>query len=305
MKLDDSSISPMICKNAMPGIGCNLPEMIVLGCLFFVLGVICIYFLVQHIRMKIRDKESIFDLIFMFWMTMAIFTVYRSIIQIFPFDYSVNSLLVFHGGLNAILALIPISIFVLLICELLFTYRNPGIQTVKFYRIVFVVFLIVFLIVGISLSFIDSDSSDPSKELSLWHGCTDLIVVCFVAIPSYSLIKAISYPVVQPEDATFVRCSILGIWVFCIIFFVRSLFNILHSVNQNPATTWFQQELNMSGDRPNINARMFQFFFSLIFEWFGMVMTMLGVYYLRKHDLKFSDDPFYARAQASKVIISS
>ena len=305
MKFDDPSVSALVCKNAMPGFGCGLPEMIVLGCLFFILGCVSIYFLIQHIQNKRRNREPPFDLIFVFWLTTAIFSLYRSIIQIFPFDYSLNSLLVFHGGINAILALIPISIFVLLICELLFTYRNPGIQTVKFYRVVFGVFLTVFLIVGVSLSFIDSNSSDATVELSLWHGCTDLIVVCFVAIPSYSLIKAISYPVVQPEDATFVRFAILGIWVFCILFFVRSLYNILHSANQNPLSNWFLQELNISGDRPNENARIFQFCFSFVFEWFAMLMTMVGVYYLRKYDLKFSDDPFYARAQASKVIISS
>ena len=128
MKLDDPSISEFVCKNAMPGIGCNLPEMIFLGCLFFILGCVCIVFFVLHIKIKRKSKEQVFDLMLLFWITMAIFLLYRSIIQIFPFNYSVHSLLIFQGGINAILALIPISIFVLLICELLFTYRNPGIK---------------------------------------------------------------------------------------------------------------------------------------------------------------------------------
>lgn len=302
--MDDSSISSFVCKNAMPGVGCNIPEMVVLGCLFFILAVICVIFLIYHVRIKILNEESSLDINTLFWSTMTVTLIYRSIITIFPFNYSLQGLLILHGGLNATLSLIPISLFVLIICELLFTYKNPGTQTVKFYRVVFSVFVSTFLIVGICLSFIDISSSDPSNELSLWHGCTDLIVVCFVAIPSYSLIKAISYPVIQPEDSAFVRWYVVGAWIFCITFFIRSVFNILHYFNQNPAIAWFQQELMRSNDRPDKAAIMFQFFFTLIFEWLTSLMTIIGVYFLRQHDLKFSDDPFYARAQVSHLIIS-
>ncbi|EAY09036.1 hypothetical protein TVAG_180100 [Trichomonas vaginalis G3] len=289
----------------MPGLVCGLPEMIVLGCLFILVGALCIWFWKKHIQLKLNNHEGIIDLVSMFWLFMDIFMLYRGIIQIFYFNYkSGESILIVHGGVNSILALIPISLFVLLIVELLFTYRNPGLQTVKFYRVVFVVFLIVFLIVGIALSFAGSSNSNYSNELSLWHACTDFLVVVFVAVPASHLIAAVSYPVIQPEDASFVKWSVVGIWIFCITFFIRSIFNLLHYCNLNPIVTWFGQELNKSDVVPNKHARIFQFFFTLIFEWFTSVMTIIGVYYLRKHDLKFSDDPFYARASTNRLIIS-
>lgn len=294
-----------ICKNVMPGLTCNLPEMTVLGCLFVLVGCVCFYFAFIHIKSKLRNHDKIIDLISLFWIFMQIFMFYRGIIQIFYFPYSEASLLIVHGGVNSTLALIPISLFVLLIVELLFTYRNPGLQTVKFYRVVFIVFLSVFLVVGVALSWVGVEDEDYTNDLSLWHACTDLLVVIFVAVPASHLIAAVSYPVIQPEDASFVKWSVVGIWVFGITFFLRSIFNLLHYIGKNPIITWFQRELQASSDRPTQNARIFQFFFTFIFEWFTSVMTMIGVYYLRKHDLKFSDDPFYARASTNRLLGSS
>ena len=161
----------------------------------------------------------------------------------------------------------------------------------------------VFLIVGIALSLIDVNFYDPSYDMSLWHACTDFLVVCFVSIPSIHLVRAISYPVVQPEDATCINWSVFGVWVFCITFFIRSIWNFLHYANLNYIYDWIIRELE-EGIMPNKNSRFFQFCFSLVFEFSCSIMTMIGVYVLNQHDLKFADDPFYARAQIGHVLIS-
>jgi len=297
--------SSLVCKQAMPGLGCGFSEMLGLGISFEIVAIICAILLYRHIKIKLVQKERIFDLNVLFWITMILYLTYRGILSIFPFNYSYSSLLLVHVGINAILALIPISLFVLLVCELLFTYKNPGIQIVSFFRIVFFVFLIVFLIVGVSLSFIDIEDYDPTSTLALWHGCTDFLVVFFVVVPAIQLISAISYPVIQPEDEKCVKWSVAGVGIFCITFLFRSVFNILHYFGVNPVTHWFQNELLIDPNMPTKAARNFQLVFSIVFELGTSIMTMIGVSMIRMHDMKFTNDPFYARAQGGHIVIST
>ena len=296
-------VSDFVCNNAMPGFGCNFYEMIALGFLFAITGFICIYFLVKNLKSPIHLKpRKKIDSNALFWIFMFIWMEYRAIIFFVPFNYTTQTLLIFQGGVNAILALIPISILVLLICELLFSYRNPGYQTISFFKCVFVVFLGVFLIVGIAISFIDQEEGeDIAATLSLWHGCTDLIVLLFVTFPAHYLIEAISYPVIQPDDVKCISHSKVGTWIFGILFFIRSLYNMLHYFDVNPCAQWLNTQI-LEG---NIgNARAFTACYALVFEYITAVLAMAGVVMIRNHDMKFSEDPFYARGQSDSLIVA-
>lgn len=293
-----------VCKNAMLGVGCGMPEMLVLGIIFIISAFISIAFLAYHfIRCK-KNNQTYMDLLTAFWVSMILYLLFRGIIQIVPFHYTIASLLIVHAGFNAILALIPISIFVLMIIELLLTYKNPGLKTMYFFRIIFVVFLSVFLIVAIVISTIDQEEMDPLIIMALWHGCTDFLAVFFVAIPTVHLIRAISYPVVQPEDASCVKWSTVGVWVFSITFSLRGLHNILQFCGVNPIITWITIEMSGDGGRPTAAARAFQFAFTVVFELCTAVMGAVGALVLKKHDMQFADDPFYARAPSTTSLLS-
>jgi hypothetical protein len=296
-------VSDFVCKNALPGFGCGYYEMAIIGFIFIITGLVCIYFLVQNIRAPVHLKpRKTIDSNIWFWIFMAIWMVYRGVIFCIPFNYNIKSLLIVQGGVNAILALIPISMLVLLICELLFSYKNPGYQTISFFKCVFIVFLSVFLIVGIAISFIANEEGDlATKTLALWHGCTDLIVLLFVTFPAHFLIKAISYPVIQPDDVGCITKSKIGTWVFGILFFLRSLYNTLHYFNVNPLQHWLEKQ---STDEKIGNARAFTATYSLIFEYTTGVLSMIGVCMIRNHDMKFSEDPFYARGQSDSLIVA-
>lgn len=291
-----------VCANAMPGFGCNYYEMIVLGFLFCFTGFSALYFLIKNLKSPIHIKErKLFNSNSLFWITMMIWMEYRGIIMLVPFKYSTQSLLIFQGGVNVTLALIPISLLVLLTCELLFSYRNPGYKIISFFRCVFAVFVFVFLVVGIALSFIDQAmDSDYVSSLSLWSGCTDLLILVFVVIPAYLLIDAISYPIIQPDDVPCVNQSRLGLSIFGILFFLRSLYNILHWFGVNPVADWWAKE----SYKKNRNAVIFAAAFSFVFEYCTGILAMLGSNLIRKHDLKFAEDPFYARGASDSLIVA-
>lgn len=296
-------VTDFVCKNAMPGFGCGYYEMAAIGFLFAITGIVCIYFLIQNIRSPVHIKpHKTIDSNIWFWIFMALWMEYRAVIFCIPINYNIKTLLIIQGGVNAILALVPISMLVLLICELLFSYKNPGYQTISFFKCVFVVFLGVFLIVGIAISFIGNDTDDlATKTLALWHGCTDLIVLLFVTFPAHFLIKAISYPVIQPDDVGCITKSKVGTWIFGILFFLRSLYNALHYFDANPLQNWLEKQLR---EGKIVNARIFTVSYSFIFEYATAVMSMIGVCMIRNHDMKFSEDPFYARGQSDSLIVA-
>lgn len=292
-----------VCIVAMPGFKCNYPEMIALGFLFCITGLGSIYFLIKNLKSPIHIKErKVFNSNSLFWITMMIWMVYRGLILLIPFNYTSSTLLIFQGGVNVTLALIPISLLVLLTCELLFSYRNPGYKIISFFRCVFAVFVFVFLVTGIAISFIPTDdNSDSVFGISLWSGCTDLLILVFVVIPAYLLIDAISYPIIQPDDIPCVNQSKFGLSIFGILFFLRSLYNILHYLKLNPISTWLSHQQNSA----NIaKARAFTACFTFIFEYCTGILAMIGSNLIRKHDLKFAEDPFYARGASDSLIVA-
>ncbi|OHT11968.1 hypothetical protein TRFO_18346 [Tritrichomonas foetus] len=293
--------SDFVCLNAMPGLGCNYPESLVLGILYLFSGLVCFFLLVRDCRQSKTENhasKSVTRQVIVYWIFTMIWLFYRGILWIYPFNYNHLTFRLFHGGLNQILFLIPIAMIILILCELLYSYYNPG-KSGTFFRIIFVVFLIVFLVTGIALSFIDSDedTGDPDDAVSplyLWGGATNLITLVFVVIPAAKLIKAVSYPVTQPEDEGCVKCSIVGIVIFSIFQITRCIYNILQHFGANFITKWYNEELFQKGGH-SIGLRSFNFVFYLLYDLVCIWIANIGVVTLYKHDMKFADDPFYAR----------
>lgn len=288
--------SNFTCRYAEPGFGCNIPEMIVLGFLFWIAAVSCIVFLIYHIRSKKQVKTANFDYNYMFWITMMIWLTYRGTICLFPFDYDKVSFRIVYINVNMILYLIPLSTVILLVCELLFTYRSPGTKLIIFFRILFFVFVSVFLIIGIVLSFADDESNiDVGKPISLWHFCTDFLFVVFFTVPAKKLLDAIMYPVIQPEDVSCVRFSKFGILFFSVLFGLRSLYNLLNYVDVNPIQNFMNRETDKATRILSTGARIVQFFYYFVFDFLTSVMLITSVFMFRRHDIQFADDPFYAK----------
>lgn len=288
--------SEFVCKNAMPGVGCDLNEMTVLGVLFICTGVLCIYFLSQYLKTE-RGKPYYLDYTLIFWVTMFVWMEYRGLLCIYPFEYTHDLLRIFVIGLNYLLYLIPISLLVLILCELMFSYRNPGTRTIRIIRWTFIVFLLSFLLIGLALSFVELDDADPSTPLLLWHACTDFIVFVFVLIPSGLLIKVVTRQVVMPEDTCCVSGSIAVVTTFLVLILCRFSYNFTHFLNINIIANWYNNQLAKPGRLPLANVRVFSFFFYFIFDLGTALLAMIGVKTLQHHDLFFNyADPFYTNA---------
>ena len=130
-----------VCKIAHPGYGCGAPEILVLGVFFLLAGMLCLVFLIRHIRSRKTSPPLGPDFNIPFWVTMAIWTVYHAIMTIFKFPWDPKYFYICGICIDAILLLLPFSFLVMIISEMLFMYRNPGNQRISFSRIVFGLFL--------------------------------------------------------------------------------------------------------------------------------------------------------------------
>ena len=285
--------SEFVCRYAAPGIGCGYPEMIVLGVLYTLSGFFCLFCFAWHIRSNIRNPRSsqvIATFFGIFWFSMFLWLVYDGVITIFPFDYNELTFRIFYLGLDLIFYLIPLSIFVLLVLELSFAWRNPGNKVILFFRVVFIVFLVVYIITGASLMMIETDNDqDPSYNLYLWIASTDLLISMFTLIPALQLIKLVSEPVVQPEDVNCVRLSKVGAFLFFIVFIARFAFNIVRYVTNDPIASWAEQ-------KSDALMRAYKFFQGFIFNLGAAFLAISGTIILQRYDFKFSDQSTYVRA---------
>lgn len=297
MKGDVESIEEFVCKYVHPGIGCGAPEMFVLGLLFLFDALVCAYLLFQHIRSRLKAKPSGFDFNILFWITMIIWAIYRFIIVTFHFQWNAKSWYLCGVCIDSILLLLPFSFMVIIISEMLFTYRNPGTQKLIFSRIVFVLFLTIFLVLGVLLSLMDVESVfDSGDTMMLWHGAVSIMIAVFIAMPSVRLVQAVSYPVVQPEDVSCVKWSKIGLWTIVFLFVIRSIHNFLTYIGCNPWNHWLMRTIEAAEDPMNLGTpvRAYHFLFDFIFNYVCAGIGIGGVYLLRKHDLDFADDSFYA-----------
>lgn len=290
-------VNELVCKFVYPGIGCGLYEMLVLGIMYLLTSFYCIYFSIHLIFNKFRKTKNISSIQLSFWISMSLWMIYNGIVTIVPFDYNESTIRFWHGGVCDVLHLIPVAMFILLICELLFTYINPENRTKEFFRLVFVVFTVAFIIVGIALSICDDESDDPRNNLTFWHGCTEFIFTIFIVFPALKLINAISHPVVQPEDVSCIRYTTIGVIALGSIFFLKCIYNVTLYFRVNPIGKWFERESRRVGVSYTAKLRVYLFSYNFIMYYLTSIMIIFGTKILYKHELKFDDDPFYSKVQ--------
>jgi len=295
MNISDPYNKAFICKNALPGIYCDYPEMILLGSLFWLSSIISIVFLVFHFK-KSKSKCKFFDQTVLFWIFMILWQVYRGTVALFPFKWNPRSFVIFFTSLNHILLFIPMCIVILILFDLLFTYRNPGMNAIVFFRSLFVLFLLTFVVLGATLCFVDiGNENDPDISLSLWCACTDLVLVIFFVMPAKSLLDAVTYPMVQTDDACCVSFCSVGIVVYSVVYLLRLLWNATHFFEINFIQQWVTKESVAGGDYLTSNVRTFVFFFVLFFDFIPSIFAIISVYLFKKHDMMFTENPYYTR----------
>ena len=293
----------LTCLFVCPAFKCEIWENLGLGVLFLLTAMLCCYYLFDNWR-KTKKKWKIFDQTILFWITLIIFLLFRGILSIAPINYNYQKVKLIFLGCHHILLFVPMCLVILILFDLLFTYQNPGTNALPSFRSLVVLFLATFVALGVALSLIDlnDDNDDPEMSLSLWVACTDLILMIFFVIPAISLLKAVTYPMVQPEDKNCVNFCRFGIALNFLIFFLRMLFNFLHYIDVNPIQNWLvkgnvRNAVKVSDTIyvPSTNIRIYNFFYYLLFDFTPVVLSMIAVNLFKKHDLMFNENPYYTK----------
>ncbi|OHS95620.1 hypothetical protein TRFO_38265 [Tritrichomonas foetus] len=423
------TLSPLTCTIVSPAIGCDLWEMLGLGILFYISALFSFYYLILYWR-KSKSRCCLFDQTILFWISLLIFQLFRGTISIAKIEYDHRLIKIIFLGVHHILLFIPMCLVILILFDLLFTYQNPGTNAIKFFRSLFIIFLLTFtalvvvLIVVEDDSFTKSDESnilyqklrkysekstqiikndkprhrsiinnrkitfnskykismnnyhennydmnhnnnngnnndininnesnndmnhnnesnndlqllesnqkhegkdnknnhqthffdnskmnileqlndldlesnneEPERSLSLWVGCTDFILMIFFVCPAISLMRAVSYPIIQPEDASCISFCWFGIVVNTLLFFIRMVFNITNYIGVNPIQNWTNSQ-NRGVAIPTASVRVWNFFAYFLFDLVPSVLAMIAVRLFKEHDMLFNENPYYTR----------
>jgi hypothetical protein len=289
------------CLFASPGLGCGttLWEMVFLAIAFWLTALFSGFFVVFTWR-KSRARYSCQDQSVLFWIFLMIWQLYHGAITFFDIPWDRLTFRLFHEALNHILIFVPMCLSILILFELLFTYRTPGANAVQFFRVLFVLFVVTFVVLGVVLSIVDvGNDKEADESLLLWCACTDLILAVFFALPAWSLLQAVTYPMVQPEDVACVRACHIGIVVYVLLFVGRIAWNGSQYFGANVAQEWLLSDRAARTDakwvRPSPTARGLNFACVFLFDGVTSVLAMVAVYLFKKHDMMFTENPYYNR----------
>jgi hypothetical protein len=228
-----------------------------------------------------------------FWVFMCLWSLYQGTIRSVYFPYDARTLGIFFGALVDLFCLVPLSSLIMMICELLIDYRGSSKRVLLFFRIIFVVFFLAFILLGIGILSIGwFDPHDPVAAMALWHGCTNLIISVFVGAPAFALMRIIAFPVVPVENRKCLSLTKYLTVVFCFIMMFRALYNITHGLRCNPADKWFENE-STEGGKPTWKARLYQWVLTFLFDICSSIAVIVGVRIWRGNDVKFADRSFY------------
>lgn len=287
------------CKNVMPGLGCGFAEFVILGIIFYIIALVALGYFI-----KIMKKSStLFNkLETVLWFSIVIWLLYKGTLFIFPFNYNQMSFRVAYVNIPAILYLMPVTILIWLICQLLFTYNSPGAKVKSFIKILLIAVVTVFLIVGVYLSISDvSNTVEPWNNLLLWYGCMNILTVFFTVLPGYKLLKAINLS--SSEYTNCVNKSIYGLIFFSVIYLIRGLYNVLAYAKCNPMQNWINKGLIGVERYPPLYVRIFTCIYFLIFDGISAVLILVAALLMLNHSTNLATDPFFARQAQSESLI--
>lgn len=277
------------CNMSLPGIGCGYPEFIALASLFYIAAIVALFFLFKHIKSS-KGTCKFIDQTFFFWFFMFTWQVYKGTIHMFKFNWDPQTFLMYNASLNHVLYFIPMCLVILILFNLLFSYRNPGLNAIVFFRALLSLFLITYVVIGIIIIRVTSaEGKDPDQRLGLWCFCTDFILLLFFVIPAKALLNAVTYPMVQPDDVKCVNFCKIGLILYSLLMSLRMLWNFSHFFRFNKVQDYFYNNTT------DWKYRLWSWFFFFMFDYMISVLAMISVYLFKKHDLMFNENPYYNR----------
>jgi hypothetical protein len=260
----------------------------VLGICFWISAFFSIFFLVFTIR-KSKYRIFIRDQTVLFWGFMVIWQIYHGAISVArkigsPMHPTNQD---WFWTVDRLLMFVPMCLVILILFELLFTYRNPGANAITFFRALYLLFLFTFLVLGFILPIVHG-KGEVTDPILLWCACSDLILAVFFALPAKSLLEAVTYPMVQPEDVCCVNACKVGIILYLILFGGRTVWN---------AAAYYGDFLNTKGEGAKQDGKVWKggFMWFFIFDFVTSVLAMISVYLFKRHDLMFNENPDYTR----------
>ncbi|OHT11695.1 hypothetical protein TRFO_03941 [Tritrichomonas foetus] len=295
-KMDKTSFSGLVGHTAVQ---LNWTEMIVLGSFYYSLALLCFLFLAYDIVNRLKPQINSPNINILFWVSMIIWLIYHGTIRVIPMNYySQQIYYLTNFALDSFLFVAPISFVMITVLEMLFQYHYPGRFKKVIIRILYVIFVIIYGTLGVFITFVEVDEVGQKYDIMyLWNTCTSILLLVFIVIPAIELLRAVSYPVVQPEDVKCVKLSKLGLVLFFLIYLGEAIYNITVFWGINVCRNWIVDQLKKQGvSSPNVRA--FHFGYDLIFDFVPSLIAIFSIYQIRKHDLQFADDPFYAPDQS-------
>jgi hypothetical protein len=281
-----------VCRFVQPFWNCSLPEMLVVGILFYFAAALCLYFFFLHARSAHSSSTPIFDQTAFFWLSWAVTELFFGTCRIFYFPWTPATFRLVYVMLTQILMFIANCSVVLLLFQLLFTFRNPGGEAVGFFQIVLFVFLFTFIAICVVLSIVEigDNSTDADRPFALWCGIVQFVCTFFFVLPARALIRAVTFPVVQKEDRGCVAFSKVAVVLYALVYCGRAIWNITHYFGINVLqTAVYEARWNAPG------VRAFSFLFAFLFDVLPSGLAIVSVFLLRKHDLLFSETVHFSQ----------
>lgn len=291
-----------VCNITHPFMKCEFYEFLIIFFIYIALCIICLIFLYQHFHQMKLLKQKSFDFNKWFWISMSIWCLYHSIFEIVYIDWTAKYYYIFYVCLDSLLIMVPSSLFIVIISETLFVYRNPGILIHSFSRILFLIFFIIYFILGIAAACFKAFDGFDLKEddfFYLWLSCYDILMFCFILMPTCKLIQALSTPVVLLEDSSFIKKMKIGLIIICLIYLTCAVFNMLSYFGANPAYNALKDAIqDANNNLLSFKKRYIYILLELFFNCDIVVMLILGVKLIRQHDLSFVEDPFETQVRS-------
>jgi hypothetical protein len=269
----------------------------VLGIFFWLSSLVSVLSCIVNIC---RSRYALFvrDQIVLFWGFLALWQIYRGLLSLFDLHWTPFTCHLWGTTVERFMWFVPMCLAILILFELLFIYRNPGLGAVTFFRAFFVVFRVTYLALGLFVSFFGLRyADDADRSNSHWCACTDLVLAIFFAIAAKTLLDAVTYPMVQEEDVCCVNFCRVGIVVFVALLCARAIWNGTHffgaNVLQKLVLTWTVKDSQL----PDGRARAFNAVFYFLFDGVTSLIAMIAVYLFKKHDMMFNENPYYTRQE--------
>ncbi|KAK8885630.1 hypothetical protein M9Y10_041080 [Tritrichomonas musculus] len=297
--------SNFTCRNAMTGLGCGIIEMFILGIFFLFGSFTCIYFLFHHYKIKkINKRRSPCDNSIVFFATMSFWMLFRSVISIVPFNYTPITYNIVFTNISAILFAVPLSFVILILCNILFTYRNPGTKMIIFFKMLFFIFLTAFLLIAVVISIANSkDQKAHDRTMKLWRACTDFLICFFFAGPAIQLVKEFAMKSInQKSSKKCLTLSTTGVAIFSFIFILRVLYNFLAYCDLNPIEHFIEDQIDEAERIPSVDARAFTVVYYFVFDFFAGCLGIAAVVYIESQELNLIADREYDRQRSDSAI---